>query len=182
VSLAAVPLAAVLLTLGFPPHLVAQDLGGWEIIYAADDELLLMIEAVDYQGDFRPMLHVHCKAGQEPRVFFRPFVEDVRMQFDDEALFVGRFTGISYGFAIDSQGKLVEEEKSADRRPMRHFANSGSLIARMAQFERLDVRFQNVNIAETQSLSYQRNYFMLDGLGLIFRELGNPCLADWDRP
>ena len=84
----------------------AQDIGGWEIIYASDDEMLLLIVAAEYRGDFRPLVHVHCKTG-EARVFFRPYAESVRLQFDDEAMILGTFTGDTYGFAIDSNGKLV---------------------------------------------------------------------------
>ena len=154
----------------------AQDLGKWEIVFASDDEMLLLLEAAELQANFRPLIHLHCRAGAEPRVFFRPFVEDVRMQFDDGELFVARFGDITYGFAIDSDGKLVEEERDADRRPMRAFTESAGLIARMLEHDRLLVRFQQVNAAETQSLSYERNWFDLPGLGTIFDALGNPCL------
>ena len=160
----------------------SQDLGKWEIVYAADDEMLLLLAAEEFQSDFRPLIHLHCKLGQDPRVFFRPFVEDVRIQFDRGELSVERFGDSSYGFAIDGQGRLVEEEPETDRRPMRAFINSAQLIAGMLEHERLDVRFQQVNAFETQNLSYERNHFLLPGLAVIFRELGNPCLPDWNRP
>ena len=156
----------------------AQDLGKWEIVFASDDEMLLLLPAAELQASFRPLIHLHCRAGADPRVFFRPFVEDVRMQFDDTELFVARFGDITYGFAIDGEGRLVEEERTVDRRPMRAFTESASIIERMLEHERLLVRFQQVNAAETQNLSYERNWFDLPGLATIFDALGNPCLTE----
>ncbi len=151
----------------------AQDLGGWEIIYAADDELLLLIAAAEYRGDFRPLLHLHCKAG-EARVFFRPYADTVRLQFDDESMSLGRFIGGTFGFAIDSKGQLVEETQSTGHLPMRHFAKSADLVASMLEHERLYVRAQGQGTRDP----LERNHFELAGLSLIFRELGNPCLPE----
>ncbi|NKB87007.1 MAG: hypothetical protein GKS06_02130 [Acidobacteria bacterium] len=175
-SITAFGLLLLLMCVALP--VAAQDIGAWEIVYASDDELLLLVAAAELQANFRPLMHLHCKKGAEPRVFFRPFVEDVRMQFDDKELFVSRFGDISYGFAIDVDGSLVEEGRDADRRPMRAFTNSAELIAGMLRHERLLVRFQRVNAAEIQSRSYERNWFVLPGLGTIFDALGNPCLAE----
>ncbi len=151
----------------------AQDLGGWEIIYASDDEMLLLIAAAEYRGNFRPLVHLHCKAG-EARVFFRPYAESVRLQFDDEPMFLGTFTGDTYGFAIDSNGNLVEEPQRTGHNPMRHFARSGELIANMLDHERLYVRAQG----NTRRNAPGRNHFELAGLRVIFQELGNPCASE----
>jgi len=150
----------------------AQDLGGWEIIYASDDEMLLLIAAAEYRGDFRPLVHLHCKAG-EARVFFRPYAESVRLQFDEGPMFLGVFTGETYGFAIDSKGRLVEETQRSGHIPMRHFAKSAELIARMLEHERLYVRVQG----NTRRNALDRNHFELAGLRVIFQELGNPCAS-----
>ncbi len=151
----------------------AQDLGGWEIIYAADDEMLLLIAAAEYRGDFRPLVHLHCKAG-EARVFFKPYAESIRLQFDDGPMMLGTFTGDTYGFAIDSNGQLVEQPRDSNRIPMRHFADSGELIANMLQHERLYVRVQGNSRRNT----LDRNHFELAGLRVIFQELGNPCASE----
>jgi len=151
----------------------AQDLGGWEIIYAADDEMLLLISGAEYHGDFRPAIHLHCKAGAA-RVFFRPYAESVRLQFDDAPMFLGVFTGDTFGFAIDSAGQLVELPRDGNHIPMRHFANSGDLIATMLEHDRLNVRVQG----NTRRNSLDRNYFELSGLRVIFQELGNPCASE----
>jgi len=151
----------------------AQDLGGWEIIYTADDEMLLLIPAAEYRGDFRPLVHLHCKAG-EARVFFKPYAESVRLQFDDEPMFLGTFTGDTYGFAIDGNGKLVEESQQTGHIPMRHFARSTELIATMLEHERLYVRVQG----NTRRNTLDRNHFELAGLRVIFEALGNRCAGD----
>ena len=161
----------LVMSLGLPAS--AQDLGGWEIIYAADDEMLLLIAAAEYRGDFRPLVHVHCKVG-EARVFFKPYAESIRLQFDDEAMFLGVFTGDTYGFAIDSNGKLLELPRDGNHIPMRHFARSAELVADMLEHERLYVRVQGNSRRGTLDL----NHFELAGLHVIIRELGNPCAAN----
>jgi len=165
--------AGLLLAMSLGLSAPAQDLGGWEIIYASDDEMLLLIAAAEFRGDFRPLVHLHCKAG-EARVFFRPYAESVRLQFDEDPMFLGTFTGDTYGFAIDSNGKLVELPQQTGHIPMRHFANSGELITNMLEHERLYVRVQG----NTRGNSLDRNHFELTGLGVIFGELGNPCVPD----
>jgi len=135
--------------------------------------MLLLIAAAEFRGDFRPLLHLHCKAG-EARVFFKPYAESIRLQFDDAPMVLGTFTGDTYGFAIDSNGQLVELPRDGNHIPMRHFAKSGELIANMLQHERLYVRVQG----NTRRNSLDRNHFELAGLRVIFQELGNPCVSD----
>jgi len=165
--------ASLFLVMSLGMSASAQDLGGWEIIYAADDEMLLVITAAEFRGDFRPLVHLHCKAG-EARVFFKPYAESIRLQFDDEPMFLGTFTGDTYGFAIDSNGQLVELPRDGNHIPMRHFAKSGELIADMLLHERLYVRVQG----NTRRNSLDRNHFELAGLRVIFQELGNPCASE----
>jgi len=165
--------ASLLLAMSLGLSASAQDIGGWEIIYAGDNEMLLLIAAAEYRGDFRPLVHLHCKAG-EARVFFKPYAESVRLQFDDEPMFLGTFTGDTYGFAVDSSGQLSELPRDGNHIPMRHFANSGELVASMLEHERLYVRVQG----NARRNSLERNHFELAGLGVIFQELGNPCASD----
>ena len=166
-------LSLVLLAL-LPALLFAQDIGGWEIIYAADDEMLLMLQAAEFRGDERPLLHLHCRVGAAPRVFFRPFVESVQVQFDDGELQLERFAGDTYGFYIQG-GKLLEETEDTGRVPLRSFGESVSLLESIATAERMTVRFQRVSALGTAAASRERNYFELNGLAAIFDALGNPC-------
>lgn len=144
-----------------------QDTGAWQVMYTSETEMLVALETAEFRGTDRPVLYVHCKAGN-PRVFLKPAPQILRLQFDDGGLFRGRFVDTSFGFSTDAEGRLVEETLDNSLPPLKGLENPGELVESLRTHERLYVRLGR---------GAERNHFELAGFDYIIRALNNPCAA-----
>ncbi len=154
---------AVLLLAAVVP---AQEFGSWEVLYAAQGELLVANSAASFRGRAeRPMIYVHCKDGT-PRVFMKPAPRILRLQFDGGKQFQGRFVEQTFGFETNDEGKLVERTIDTNVPPLKGLSDPGQLIESMQQHERLYLR---------AGPGAERNNIEQAGLSQLLERVNDPC-------